>query len=67
MTSEDLLQAFKKSDKISKRQDESRKIYLDSKNRINATESVSDMVTVQGNHLDEISQMIASADQLADQ
>ena len=46
MTSEDLSQAFKKLDEISKRQDEYQKIYLDSKNRITAAESVSDTVTL---------------------
>ena len=58
-------------DEISKRQDEYQKIYLDSKNRITAAESVSDTVTVQGKHLDEMSQVIASVkvtiDQLGDQ
>ena len=71
MTSEDLSQAFKKLDEISKRQDEYQKIYFDSKNRITAAESVSDTVTVQGKHLDEMSQTIASVkvtiDQLANQ
>ena len=71
MTSEDLSQVFKKLDEISKRQDEYQKIYLDSKNRITAAESISDTVTIQGKHLDEMSQMIASVkvtiDQLADQ
>ena len=71
MTLEDLSQAFKKLDKISKRQVEYQKIYLDSKNKITATKSVSDMVTVQGKHLDEMNQMIAlvkvTIDQLADQ
>ena len=60
MTSEDLSQAFKKLDKISKQQDEYQKFYLDSKNTITAAESVTDTVTVQRKHLDEISQMIAS-------
>ena len=58
-------------DEIAKQQDEYEKIYLDNKNRITAAASVSDMVKVQGKHLDEMNQMIASfkeaIDQLADQ
>lgn len=67
MSTEDLAVALKKLDEIKERQDKYETIYLDSKNKSNDAETVA----VQGQHLAELSQMIAtmkaSLDQIADQ
>lgn len=67
MSSEDLAVALQKLEEIKERQDKYEFIYLENKNKTNDAETVA----VQGQHLAELSQMIASIkvslDQIADQ